>query len=203
MLIRPHREPFTAALSPLATNAAWWSLWMNSERSTAQLIHRALPENEHQSRIWRFSNLSNHLRAKMRRQCCLNHFAVSLCFLFFCVGFTIWCVYAACSHSPPSSWLFATSLLRYTWMWAIIQRGQDVCGSRITFWHKIGLNEISYLPLLWYRTSHRLPSVSSSCSGRASEVCSSLCLFLCISRARKHKYTPVFAKGARERGRGR
>lgn len=36
-----------------------------------------------------------------------------------------------------SSWLCATSLLRYTWMWAIIQRVQDVCGSGITFWHKL------------------------------------------------------------------
>lgn len=44
-----------------------------------------------------------------------------------------------------SSWLCATSLLKYTWIWAIIQRAQDVCGSRITFWHKIGLNEISCL----------------------------------------------------------
>lgn len=55
-----------------------------------------------------------------------------------------------------SNWLWATSLLRRTWTWATIRRTKYGCGSRMTRWHKMSLNEMSSLLWLWYRSPVRL-----------------------------------------------
>lgn len=55
-----------------------------------------------------------------------------------------------------SNWLWATSLLRRTWTWATIRRTKYGCGSRMTGWHKMSLNEIASLLWLWYRSPVRL-----------------------------------------------
>lgn len=55
-----------------------------------------------------------------------------------------------------SNWLWATSLLRRTWTWATIRRTKYGCGSRMTRWRKMSLDEISSLLWLWYRSPVRL-----------------------------------------------
>lgn len=55
-----------------------------------------------------------------------------------------------------SNWLWTTSLLQRTWTWATSRRTKYGCGSRMTRWHKMSLNEISSLLWLWYRSPVRL-----------------------------------------------
>lgn len=49
-------------------------------------------------------------------------------------------------------WLWAISLFWCTWSWAASRRTEYGCGSRMTRWHKMSLNEISSLLWLWYRS---------------------------------------------------
>ena len=122
-------------------------------------------------------------------------------------GFLPYGVCMLCVLTPSSSsWLCATSLLGYTWMWAIIQRERErERESRMS----VAAELPSGTKLLWMRSliclsfdtdPSQSQSVSLSCSDCASEVCSSslppsFFFFLYIT----HKHTPVFAKGERAR----
>lgn len=134
------------------------SRWVNKDFFSDRYIYSPLKENS----CWHWCTIFPWLYVYYYSLWVVTYGSFMLCVL---------------THSL-SSWLCATSLLRHTWMWAIIQRMKYVCGGGITFWHKMSLNEISYLPLLWYRTPLNLSVSLYLCSHCASDICSSLCLFV-------------------------
>lgn len=119
--------------------------------------------------------------------------------IFLFVDYTIWCFLLCVLTHFLSNWLCATSLMRCTWMQATIQRMKYVCGSRIMFWHSISLNGICYFPALWYRTLLNL--FICLCVAVIVPTTSAPPSVFWISHAHKHKHTPVFAKGEKERWR--
>lgn len=117
--------------------------------------------------------------------CCLFHSPISLQLLLLCVGYTIWRLYAACSHA-----LLVQLVMCHQSAQIYLDVGHYP-ESRMSVAAKLLLAQN------WFEWDVLLSFDTKPISVSAFILlwsCSSL-VFWYITHAHKHKYTPVFAKG--------